>query len=290
MKRAYVESVLPHLSPKDREQALQALKHSCSLYDELGNHVPHDYETENLLDVLSQRDCYVIDNCSDWRKEYPKSENREKAFIISPSLARENPNTKELILDKDRYKYGNIFSVGILPIQGGKYRIMVDRIDEHFRYVFNLPALSEASKGKGETVAEQKEKNRSTIDAHKKQIRDCLQIVNATDLKPPTDLTITVIAAELKQFITQQVGQCRHNFPISIKVNRLCYATLLLEDVEIRKEFDLPNYENVFGDMYILLTALFLKANILTRDGALTRMAKYANVTCYHVPPSNQNP
>src|ERR1017187_2847563 len=93
-----------------------------------------------------------------------------------------------------------------------------------------------------------------------------------------------------EQFITQQVGQCRHNFPISIKVNRLCYATLLLEDVEIRKEFDLPNYENVFGDMYILLTALFLKANILTRDGALTRMAKYANVTCYHVPPSNQKP
>ena len=33
MKKDYVESVLPHLSPKDREQALQALKHSCSLYD-----------------------------------------------------------------------------------------------------------------------------------------------------------------------------------------------------------------------------------------------------------------
>lgn len=290
MKKDYVESVLPHLSPKDREQALQALKHSCSLYDELGNHVPHDYEKENLLDALSQRDCYVIDNCSDWRKEYPKPENQEKAFIISPALARENPNIKELILDNDRYKYGNIFSIGILPIQGGRYRIMVDRIDKHFRHVFNLPALTEASKGKGETVAEQKKKNQKTIDVHKKQIRDCLRIVNASDLLQPTDLSITVIAAELKQFITQQVGQCRHNFPISIKVNRLCYATLLLEDVEIRKEFDLPNYENVFGDMYILLTALFLKANILTKDGALTRMAKYANVKCYHVPPSNQNP
>jgi hypothetical protein len=55
-------------------------------------------------------------------------------------------------------------------------------------------------------------------------------------------------------------------------------------DVGIRKEFDLPNYENVFGDMYILLTALYLKANILTRDSALSRMASYADVKCYHVP------
>jgi hypothetical protein len=286
MRKGYVESILPRLSPEDREHALQALKHSCSLYDELGRHAPHDYEKENLLNVLSQRECYVIDNCSDWRKEYPKPENREKAFIISPALARENPNIKELILDNDRYKYGNIFSVGILPIQARRYRIMVDRIDEHFRYVFNLPALTKASKGKGKTVAEQKEQNRRTIDAHKKQIRDMLRIVNATDLPPPTNLMLTVMADTFKQFIKLQIGQCRYNVQVSAKVNTLCYTTLLLEDMQIRKEFDLPSYENVFGDMYILLTALYLTANILTRDAALTRMANYANVKCYHVPPS----
>src|SRR5258708_32469642 len=107
MKKDYVEQILPQLSPEEREQALRALKHSCSFYDELGNHVPHDYEKEDLLDSLSHRECYVIDNCSDWRKEYPKHENRGKAFIISPALARENPNTKELILTKYRYKHEN---------------------------------------------------------------------------------------------------------------------------------------------------------------------------------------
>jgi hypothetical protein len=121
MPKQVVESILPTLPPQDREQALNALQHSCSFYDEVGNHLPHDYEKENLLEVIDQRDTYIIDNSSEWRKECLLPENHDKAFIISPSLSRENPNTKDLILDKTRCRLGNIFSVGILPMPDGSF-------------------------------------------------------------------------------------------------------------------------------------------------------------------------
>ena len=64
-------------------------------------------------------------------------------------------------------------------------------------------------------------------------------------------------------------------------------ATLLIEDTDskgIRFEFDEPNYENVFGDMYILLGAIHMGAKIMTKDVRLTIMAGYAGIICHHVP------
>jgi hypothetical protein len=37
-------------------------------------------------------------------------------------------------------------------------------------------------------------------------------------------------------------------------------------------------------DMYVVQTAIYLRANILTRDGPQTQMASYADIKCYHVP------
>jgi hypothetical protein len=143
MPRHVVEQILPTLSSQDREQALKCLEHSCSFYDQIGNQIPHDYEKEKLLEVIAQRDCYVIDNNSDWQKEYPKPENHGKAFIISPALAREYGNSNSLLLDNDRYKYGNLFCVGILILDSGQPMIAAERVDEPMRYIFNLPALRE---------------------------------------------------------------------------------------------------------------------------------------------------
>lgn len=285
MPRQMVEKILPTLSPQDREQALKCLEHSCSFYDQIGNHIPHDYEKEKLLEVIAQRDCYVIDNNSSWQKEYSKPENHNKAFIISPALAREYDNSNSLLLD-DRHKYGNLFSVGIFILDSGQPMIMVDRLDEAMRYTFNLPALKEASRRKGQSYLGEAANFRRNMELVKRDIREALNIQNASELQPPNDPHLTMVAGYLKQFIQQTAAQCRHNFPVARRVSNLCHAVLLIEDTEIRKEFDMPvqDYPNVFGDMFILLTALLLKAKILTHDKGLIRMASYANIVCHHVP------
>ena len=190
MPRAEVERHLAMMSPPDREQTLKALEHSCSMYDALGNHLPHDYEKENLLEVIGRRDAYAIDNSSEWRKQCLLPENRDKAFIISPSLARENPNTKDLILDKPRCHFGNLFSLGILPKLGGGFCILVDRIDEHFIYTFDIAKLSEASKGKGPTVAQQKAEIWKIIENEKREIRPLIEAHRAADLPTPEQISV----------------------------------------------------------------------------------------------------
>ena len=288
MTRQEVEKILPRLSPKDREQALKVLEHSCSMYDEFGNQIPHDYEKENLLEVIDKRDAYTIDNSSTWKKECLLPENRDKAFIISPSLSRENPNTKDLILDKTRCMLGNIFSVGILPTEDGHSRILVDRIDEHFRYAFDNAKLAEASKGKGEIVARQKAEIWNIIENDKRHLRNLLRFEKATDLPPPDKLQpmIDVFKSEIKRL----APECKHNINKATKLVNLCYLNLLMEDTQSKKdegpryEFDLPQYEHVFGDKYVVLAAIYLRVNILTRDGPQRQMASYADINCYHVP------
>ena len=288
MPKKEVERHLAMMSPPDREQALNALDHSCSMYDALGNHLPHDYEKENLLEVIGKRDAYLIDNSSEWRKHCLLPENRDKAFIISPSLSRENPNTKELILDKVRCKLGTIFSVGILPKRGGNFCILVDRLDEHFRYTFDNAKLTEASKGKGPTVAKQREEIWRMIENEKREIRPLIEAQRAADLPPPERIRVKI--ETFKSEIKRLAPECKHNIYKAKELVALCYATLLMEDSQPKRdegpryEFDLPEYEHVFGDMYVVQGAIYLRANILTRDGPQTQMASYADIKCYHVP------
>ncbi len=290
MPKKEVERQLAMLSKQDREQALKALEHSCSMYDAFGKHLPHDYEKENLLEVIGKRDAYAIDNSSEWRRACLLPENRDKAFIISPSLSRENPNTKELILDKARCGLGNIFSMGILPKLGGDFCILVDRIDEHFRDTFNNAKLTEASKGKGPTVAKQKVEIWDVIENEKREIRPLIEAHRAADLAQPEHLCEKI--QTFKNEIKRLAPECRHNINNAKRLVALCYATLLMEDAQPKQnegpryEFDLPEYEHVFGDMYVVQTAIYLCANILTRDGAQTQMAGYADVKCCHVPRS----
>ncbi len=170
MSKEEIEKLLPKDS-KGREQALKALEHSFSMYDYVGNHKPHAYEKENLLDMISQRDTYVNDSNSDWKKA--SKEHPDKAFIISPALSRENSNTKDLILEANRAKLGNLFSVGI---DTSLKCVLVDRIDEPFRYVFDMAKLNEASKGKGPTVAKQKQEISKTIEHEKTMVRNHLAL------------------------------------------------------------------------------------------------------------------
>jgi hypothetical protein len=83
-----IEQILPADSAQ-REQALKSLEHSFSLYDYAGNHKPHPYEKENLLELIGRREMYVVDNNSPWQSECKS--HLDKAFIISAALSREQP-------------------------------------------------------------------------------------------------------------------------------------------------------------------------------------------------------
>ncbi|MGO8836648.1 MAG: hypothetical protein ACLQAH_07145 [Limisphaerales bacterium] len=300
MPKKQVEDILAKLTPQDRERVEKGLKHSRTLYNLSGDHIPHDFEKEKLLDVLSQRDTYVVDSNSDWKKEC--KEHLDKAFIISPSLARENPNTRDLILEATRSKLGNIFSVGI---DARINCVLVERIDEYFQYEFDIPKLSEASREKGETFAKQKKENRKSIEDEKGLIRahigNELFFAVSLDRTPislafgtsgkasdlPTPQEMPNVVSKLKAQIKRRLPECKYNIKKSKRAIELCYATLLVEDTEpkgIRWEFDEPDYEHVFGDMYIVQTAIYLGAKVLTRDRKLSQMACYAGIKCCHVP------
>ena len=296
MSRKELDKVLAKSSPEEHARILRILEHSQSRYDYAGKHIPHEFEKENVLEVMSQRDMYVIDTNSDWKKEskaYP-----EKAFIISPSLSRENENTRDLILDVQRAKLGNIFSVGI---DRRIDCVIVERIDEPFRYAFDLPKLSEASRGRGEILANQKAINWQSIEGDKKLILNHIELAflfakilnspllgafrksgKASDLPPPDK--VAKVMELLKGDIWRRLPECKHNIKKSKITAEACFATLLMDDSQIRAEFDEPNYEHVFGDMYIVLTAIYLRAKIMTKDMGLTKMAGYAGIECHHVP------
>jgi hypothetical protein len=297
MTKKQVEEILAKESPSGRERILKMLEHSCSMYDFAGKHLPHPYEKENLLEVIQKRDTYVVDTNSEWKKECKN--HSDKAFIITPALSREQENTKDLILDEARCKLGNIFSVGIIPKPG---YVLVDRIDSHFQYCFDDAKLAQASKGKGSIVANQKIVHRQQIEYEKEQIRfqvglELLFSVNsaqhsvskafwntgkAEDLPSPAQMQFAT--TKLKDDIRRKVLECKYNINKSKTVVEMCHRTLLLEDERIRSEFDDPKKENVFGDMYILHGAIYLGANIMTKDIRLTKMAGYAGLRCFHVP------
>ena len=298
MSKEQVEEILAKESPQGRERIRKMLEHSCSMYDFSGNHLPHPYEKENLLEEIRKRETYVVDTNSEWKKECKN--HLDKAFIISPALSREQVNTKELILDEGRSKLGNIFSVGII-IAKTSY-ILIDRIDEHFQHNFDNAKLTQASKGKGPIVANQKAEHQKQIEYEKEQIRfqvglELLFSVNsgqppvsttfwnsnkACDLPPPDQMQYAT--DRLKANIKRRFPECKYSVNKSKTVVEMCHRTLLLEDNRIRLEFDDPRRENVFGDMYILFAAIYLGANIMTKDIRLTKMASYAGIECCHVP------
>jgi hypothetical protein len=297
MTKEQVEEILAKESPSGRERILKMLEHSCSMYDFTGKHLPHPYEKENLLEVIRKRDTYVVDTNSEWKKECKNY--LAKAFIITPALSREQENTKELILDETRCKLSNIFSVGIIPKPG---YVLIDRMDSYFRYCFDDFKLTQASRGKGSIVANQKIEHRQQIEHEKELIRfqvglELLFSVNsahqsiskifwdtgkAKDL--PTPLQMEYATDKLKADIRRKTSECKYNINKSKTVVEMCHRTLLLEDEQIRSEFDDPKKENVFGDMNILHGAIYLGASIMTKDIRLTKMASYAGIKCVHVP------
>lgn len=288
-----IEQILPADSAQ-REQALKSLEHSFSLYDFDGNHKPHPYEKENLLEVISRREMYVVDNNSPWQSECKA--HLDKAFIISAALSREHPSIKALILDATRSGLGNLFAFGCYA---NIARVHIDRIDSSFSHVFDMQKLEDASDKSGEAFAKQKaqerinnEYDRAAIQNHiwlellfasslgKKPIKTDFMISGKASDLPNRD-SIQEVITRLQAYIQRQLSKCKHNLKNTKNVVERCYAKLLLEDRKTRNDFDKPNYDNVFGDMYIVSAAIYLGANIMTGDKGLKKMASYAGIKCF---------
>ncbi len=288
-----IEKILPADSVQ-RQQALKSLEHSFSLYDFDGNHKPHPYEKENLLEVISRREMYVVDNNSPWQSECQA--HLDKAFIISAALSREHPSTKALILDATRCELGNLFAFGCYE---NVARVHIDRIDSSFGHVFDMEKLEKASDKSGEAFAKLKKQEKVNNDHDKTAIRNhiglelfFLSALGTTPIKTnfiqsgkasdlPNRDSIHEIISRFQADIQRRLPKCKHNLKQTKNAVERCYARLLLEDRKTRNDFDKPDYDNVFGDMYIVSTAIYLGANILTGDNGLKQMATYAGVKCF---------
>ena len=87
---------------------------------------------------------------------------------------------------------------------------------------------------------------------------------------------------ELCHCIERNITECFKRFWGSDEVARLAYARLLLGQDhvsrEARKEFEDPNYPNVFGDVHLIQNALFFNAGFASHDRAVTRMARFCGL------------
>lgn len=299
MPKKQVIALLAKAPAQESERIQKAFEHSRTLYDLNGNHIPHDFEKENLRDVISQRDMYICDTNSAWKEECEKPENLGKAFIITPALAHETTNLFDLILDKKRRKLGNIFNFGI---DDRLNYLIIERIDEAYQYEFDIALLRKASKEDGPFYEKHKAKRsaENLIEKSRAIFNIDLDIlVSANSGQPPVNLTFwtTRKACDLpspqemkyatdrmKNNIKQRYPTCRYNLKNTSNLVATCHRTLLLEDLKIRAEFDDPQKINVFGDMHILQAAIYLGANILSKDVRLQTMASYAGIKCFHVP------
>jgi hypothetical protein len=294
LTKEQVEEILAKESPERREQIRKMLEHSCSFYDFSGKHLSHPYEKDNLLELISQRETYIVDNNSPWKSECKK--HLKKAFIITSALSREHPNTIALILDATRSNLGNIFAFGCYASKG---IVHIDKIDTSFRHVFDMQKLEQASAKEGDGFAKQVAQERINNEHDRAAIRnhvsiellflsvlgkiplktDFMQTGKASDLPNPNSLQEMI--SRIQADIQRRLPKCKHNLKNTKNTVERCYVKLLLEDRKTRYDFDRLNYDNVFGDMYIVSAAIYFGAHILTEDKGLKRMASYAGINCF---------
>lgn len=305
--RNHFFGTLPAGSP-EMEQAIKCLDHSYSMYDDYGKHIQHIKEKENLFEVLDQRDTYIVDTNSQSKKVYQQFP--DKAFVYSSTLSREEREPTGLILDNKTCKVGNVFIVRGEPRLG---RVFAHRLDEHYRHLYDMVNFRRDCKN-GKFSKSQTEAAAIINTVNKKRLHNEIGIslfledaltqspigtdfINSgvsADLPPAEKLKKTI--ESFKRGIKNRFPQSKHHVKKSIRVAELCYCTLMMEDNQPRTdsgarfEFDLSDYPNLFGDMYIIQAAVYLGARILTKDNGVFKMASYANIECHNVPQPAKQP
>ena len=161
--------------------------------------------------------------------------------------------------------------------------VMLERLDSHFRSVFDESSLIEASKPKNERTdarfLEYQNQFKADVEHERNVILLLLgKIKDISELPSPKELEQK--RTQFLAFIQKEAPQCSGDYLKTVGVARHCYALLLAEKLKMRTEFSKQDYLNVFGDTRIIQNALFLQAGIFSGDKPLKRMASYAGLDC----------
>jgi hypothetical protein len=268
-----------------REQA----QHSVSCYGLNGEHLRNDFDKEDLRAVLMRMDRYIIDsNLLGSISDAKKPENRNKAFILGQTVADEVENLERLLFGRNvDNANNNLFVFGFVGPDASPLPapyLMINRLDSNYWLIFDKKGLREESRQRVKRMQddpefiERERKNTSDVFQFKGTIlNEILRWPDITSL-PPVEFTERK-KAQLVGTIRSKAAGCFANYANACEIASFCYAALLLEPdmigVKTRDEFCDPNRRNVFGDTRLIQNALWLKARILSNDGAVKRMVEY---------------
>lgn len=283
----------------ERPQIRELAKHSISCYTENGEHIKHPFDTENLLCVLMGMERYIVDsNLPGSVHDAKKPENRNKAFILGQTFTDERENLEDALLGSNAdNSNNNLFDFGYvgeeitwLPTPC----LMINRLDAHQRITFDTKGLRMESRSREKRRKDDPE----FIEMEQEQARNILgmknlvlQKLSLSNIKclPPAPFRERK-RLKLIEVVRENAQNCFKNYTMGVEVATLCYAALLLEPDEdrvgkkTRKEFQEAGRRNVFGDTRLIQNALWLKARILSDDGAVKRMVEYLDLPEIAVP------
>jgi hypothetical protein len=239
--------------PETHRRAIQ--QHRVSFCALSGLLIPHPEERENQFEVVARMERYIVDTNSNWKAEAAKPGNRERAFIVGKTVTDEQEDLKGLLFGpKVNMRNDNIFVLGVNSlVEGAEPIIFLERLDQHYRGVFDEERLSADSKPR-----EEKERLRDTrfleyqgesvkgVESERKAILWLLgQLNDVSELPPPKALEKH--RAAFRAFIQDEAPRCAGEFLKGALVARYSYALLLMEKLNIRTEFADEAYLNVLG-------------------------------------------
>lgn len=285
------DKFLASLSEAERERVKKGLSNAASFYTLEGvNVLNYGVAPTNLLAVIDGMERYVVDGNSPWKAAAAKKEISGKAFIIGDTVQSEHPNLKGTLFGtKTDISNNNLFIFGVAPPSIGSDLLLVRRMDEHYRSIFDESLLDlESARPETRTDAKFIERRQRQARNTAELKNDILRRIGIRDLgdipKRQQESFCAAKKAELLEDVRATAAQCRRNYRLSCEVASLCCAALLMEwdeddqGVKARKDFVKPNYPNVFGDIRILQNALYLNANILSWDKAFKLMTGYVGL------------
>ena len=240
----------------------------------------------NLFDLIQTFERrFVVDTHVDWFSLSGDARSSKFAFVIGTTADRE-ASPKRLHVENFNLTpkvRNNVFIFGLRPalekdVAAGfpEHQLILQRLDEHATRVLDMQGLRafEQNEGAHWDTGE-------GLDASKSEVLRILGIKSSEDL---SRLGSTDTPQRLQARVRTLRHQCFRDFPLSWSVALHAYAHLLCFFTKARNEFLRPSYLNLLGDAQLVQNALYLYADILSRDEAVKRMARTCEIQCAPAP------
>lgn len=275
------------LPEKARRLLRKQADHSVSCYGLNGEHLPNDFDKEDLLTIMMRMERFLLDtNSLEVLRDAKRPENQNKAFILGQTVEEEVENLEALLFGRNvDNSNNNIFDFGFVgPEKSGLHHpyLILNRLDLHYRLTFDDKRLKRESRTRKERTEREffereREHMANVLDLKQAILGQILRWPDIANL-PPVEFTERK-KSQLVRIIRVMAGDAHKNYDTAVHVASLCYATLLLEQDDVgkktRAEFSDPLRRNVFGDTRLIAEALWLNAHVLSKDIAVKRMAQY---------------